>query len=197
MSMYERRWPALVGLCLMGWMAASPASARTGVDIWSQTILHPDGSRTVSKKDLDAKVINQETYNSSGSVVMKRVYQLDAEGKEQRGFVFDAYNNLIYRIGYLYDEIDRLKEEVLYNTHGQIVRRQIYEYNRVGQLIRPVKAYTFEGAIPQSAVRPERAMMSAEEMSREDGSSSMSEGAAKEKKPGIFKRIFGKKNKKK
>jgi hypothetical protein len=178
----------------MGCLAISPAAARTPVDIWSRTILHPDGSRTVSKKDLEAQVINQETFNPSGTLVMKRVYQLNAAGKEQRGFVFDGYNQLIYRIGYIYDEIDRLKEELLYNMVGQVVRRQIYEYNRVGQLVRPVKAFTFEEAIPQNALRPDQALMKPEDMNREDGGSGNGEP---EKKPGLFKRIFGKKNKNK
>jgi hypothetical protein len=188
---------ALMGVALMGVLASSPVSARTGVDIWSQTILHPDGSRTVSKKDLESKVINQETFNASGTLVMKRVYQLDAAGKEQRGFVFDGYNQLIYRIGYIYDEIDRLKEEVLFNTRGQVVRRQIYEYNRVGQVIRPVKAFTFEGAIPQNALQPDQALMKPEDMNRDEaGTGEGSSGSTKEKKPGLLKRIFGKKNKK-
>ncbi|MEM7144168.1 MAG: hypothetical protein AAF591_03470 [Verrucomicrobiota bacterium] len=170
---------------------------RTGVDIWSRTILHPDGSRTISKKDTNAQVINQETLNATGQLIMKRVYQLDAEGKEQRGFVFDSRNQLIYRIGFFYDEIGRLKEEALYNTLGVVVRRQIYEYDRVGNLIRPVKAFTFEGAIPANAVSPDRALMSAEEMSRAAaGGRSGETSSSKEKKPGIFKRIFGKKDKK-
>ena len=203
-SMSERRWNGVAVGCWvlvvagMMWVGGfvERVEGRTGVDIWSRTILHPDGSRTISKKDTNAQVINQETLNATGQLIMKRVYQLDAEGKEQRGFVFDSNNQLIYRIGFFYDEIGRLKEEALYNTLGVVVRRQIYEYDRVGNLIRPVKAFTFEGAIPANAVSPDRALMSAEEMSRPAGGGRSGETSAKEKKPGIFKRIFGKKDKK-
>lgn len=188
----------IMGFMWFGGVLSERLDGRTGVDIWSRTILHPDGSRTVSKKDTNAKVINQETLNASGQLVMKRVYQLDAEGKEQRGFVFDGSNQLIYRIGFFYDEIGRLKEEALYNTLGQVVRRQIYEYDRVGNLKRPVKAFSFAGAVPANSVSPDRALMSAEEMNRVavGGGSGTAAGGKEEKKRGFFKRLFGKKDKK-
>ncbi len=144
--------------------AVAPAGAAPA-NVWVRTILHADGSRTVSKKDTGSRVIEQMTYGINDVLIMKRIVQLDERGKSRRGFIFDGEHNLIYKIGYFYDEIDRLKEEVLYNTNEVVVRRVIHSYDAKGNPLTP-KAFNFNDAAPAVAARaltPEAALAGAEQ----------------------------------
>ena len=140
----------LAVLSAVVFLVLSPVHAQQAMDVWARTVLHADGSRTVSKKDSKSRIIEERTYTGDDFLLMKRLYQIDEKGNSQRGFVFDNNNNMIYRIAYAYDEIDRLREEVLYNMNGQVVRRQIYDYDHQGKPMRP-KAFTFVEAIPGNA----------------------------------------------
>ena len=75
-------------------------------NVWVRSVVHDDGSYTVSKRDLTEK--NQvviERKKSSGVVISRTVLDLpDGAGRHRRGQVYDGMNNLKFVSNFIYDE---------------------------------------------------------------------------------------------
>lgn len=150
---------ALVGSATMI-LAGAPAALaiNPSADVWARTVMHADGSRTVAKKDTNSRIVEAMTYDKSDTLIMKRIFQMDSKGNSRRGFIFDGDNNLVYRLGFVYDEIDRLKETVLYDLKGEVVTRQAHAYDVQGREMKP-KTHHVGGATPVAGqIRPEAAI---------------------------------------
>lgn len=118
--------------------------------VWSRVIEHEDGTRTESKQDINTKVLEEITFDANKVRIKRRVFQLDDLARPRSGLLFDGQNNLLARTEYVYDEYDELKEERLFNTKGQVLRRLVYGLAKDGIQSKPV-AFNYDPERPDAA----------------------------------------------
>ncbi len=118
-------------------------------NVWSRIVEHPDGTRTLSKQDIKTNTLEEATYTEGNVLVKRRLFQLDDLGNPRLAMLFDGKSNLLARTEYFYDEYGEIKEEVLFNTKGQLLRRLVYGLN-AGIDERP-RAFTYDPNAPDKA----------------------------------------------
>lgn len=118
------------------------ANTNSEEGIYSRTIIHPDETRTVSKQDINNKIREKRTLDKNGILLMRSIFQLDAQGKAVNGLVYDGRNQLLYRSEFTYDTADRLEEERVFDRNGTLVRRLFYKPDRLGKM-KPVSQTIF------------------------------------------------------
>ena len=97
------------------------------------TIIHQDESKTLSNRDFVKRTMQQETYSPRGVLQMKRIFQMDRQGKVRSGLAFDGSGKLIFRFRYVYDDLDRLSEEHTYDLNENLVRLMKTAYDEQGR----------------------------------------------------------------
>ncbi len=116
--------PAVVG---------QSVSERREGNAWVRTVMHEDGTRTVSKKDDTVKEIEKWTMSADNVLLMRSIFQTDKDGKFVRGQVFDSRGNLLYVSDFIYDSMGRQLEERVVDARGVPVRRLIFTYDQFGR----------------------------------------------------------------
>jgi len=137
-------------LCLLLFPVLAQASgwSRQG-GAWSRIVEHKNGSHTYSKQDITTKTLTEWTKDPAGILTKKRLFSLDKRSRPRLAYLYDGRENLLARTEYLYDEYDELKEERLYNTRGQLLRRLIYGLQNGGIRSVPV-AFTYDPENPDA-----------------------------------------------
>jgi hypothetical protein len=124
-----------------------------GEGLWGQSIfysgvqhgkkvLHDDGTQTESVKDMNKGEIVETTFDSRGTPISKKTFQVNRNGDPIQGLIHDGAGNLIAKVMFGFDDLGRLKEERCVNTRGEVFRRVIHQYDAAGQRLRPL-AYDF------------------------------------------------------
>jgi hypothetical protein len=108
-------------------------SERREGNAWVRTVMHDDGTRTVSKKDDTVKEIEKWTMSEDNVLLMRSIFQTDKDGKFVRGQVFDSRGNLLYVSDFIYDSMGRQLEERVVDARGVPVRRLIFTYDQFGR----------------------------------------------------------------
>lgn len=134
-------------------------SERREGNAWVRTVMHEDGTRTVSKKDDTVKEIEKWTMSASDVLLMRSIFQTDKDGRFVRGQVFDSRGNLLYVSDFLYDSMGRQLEERVVDARGVPVRRLIFTYDQFG------KAKPFNISFTNGAASAPRAVQNAEHYS--------------------------------
>lgn len=129
-----------LALCLsMAVVSASNVKEYKQGDVWVRTVIHDDGSRTVSMKDEKVKEIIKRTYAAPREgvdgdlLVCESRFEINAKGDYVRGQVKDRQGNLTFVSEFMYDDFDRLLEERITDARGVPVRRLIYKYDQFGK----------------------------------------------------------------
>lgn len=133
-----------VALCLVMTCALHEASAQSpdlaneSRDL-SRVVRHPDGSRSVYKRQRGEKGMKCATYTASGKLAAINDYR---EGNYGQLVGCVIYNNLrqpIYKVAYGYDSSGRLIEERMFShPEGKLVQRVIYTYDAGGNRNKPL-----------------------------------------------------------
>ena len=127
----------------MAWMAIeapaqSPNLANESRDL-ARVVRHPDGSRSVYKRQRGTKGMRCATYTASGKLAAINDYH---EGKYGQLVGCNIYNHaraLIYKVAYGYDSSARLIEERMFShPQGKLVQRVIYKYAADGNRSKPI-----------------------------------------------------------
>jgi len=127
-------------LSLLSPLVLSTSSAKTAIHV--QTILHEDGSRTESRRNIQTRVLEEFRYGTNKRLKNRKLFQLDEEGRALQGLVFDPKDKLIGRVEFHFDEFGRLVEERSFDTTGRPTQRIVYRYDKSGQRLKPL-AYNF------------------------------------------------------
>jgi hypothetical protein len=93
-------------------------------DVWSRTILHLDGTRTDSKKDIEKNCITEETYEMVGErsiMIAKRIFALDSKARLRWGQIFDGKGTSLGHVEYGYDKYDRINEQRVFDRKGRMI----------------------------------------------------------------------------
>lgn len=133
-----------IGICLlMAWMAGvtcaqSPDLANESRDL-SRVVRHPDGSRSVYKRQRGEKGMRCSTYTASGILAAINDYHEGRYGQLVSCIIYDRFKKPIYKVAYGYDSSGRLIEERMFShPAGQLVQRVIYTYDAGGNRNKPV-----------------------------------------------------------
>lgn len=101
--------------------------------IRATSVMHPDGTRTETKTDPDAKTSEVSTY--SGTTLKQRVvYKLDERNEPVSGTVYNAKGTPVCKLTLKRDGAGRVAEESYFSLDDKLQRRHVYGYAADGRL---------------------------------------------------------------
>lgn len=121
---------SLILLCAV--LLPQPAWARRE-QVLARVTTHADGSCTHTVKSSGDRVMEQLTYNPNRVLLMKRIFQLDRQGRVLSGVAFDGKSNLLFTMRYMFDKQGRLAEEQIYDKDNSLVRLLRHTYDAEGK----------------------------------------------------------------
>ncbi|MEZ0387345.1 MAG: hypothetical protein ACAI34_09785 [Verrucomicrobium sp.] len=139
------RLSVLAALVAGAWASlVAGASAQQIVDIsmHAKAVLHQDGTRTDSVKDVTGRQLTETTYDSRNVVIARKTFLLNENGDPLQGLIHDGAGNLIARVEFFFDSLGRLIEERCVNTRSEVFRRVIRQYDVAGKSL-PPKAFDY------------------------------------------------------
>lgn len=118
--------------------AQSPDLINESRDL-SRVVRHPDGSRSVYKRQRNTKGMMCATYTASGKLAAINDYREGKYGQLVSCIIYNHERTPIYKVAYGYDSTARLIEERMYSTPGgKLVQRVIYKYDESGNRSKPL-----------------------------------------------------------
>ena len=114
-------------------------------------MLHPDGTRTESVKDVTKHEITEIIYDARDVVISKKMFLLNENGDATQGVIYDGAGNPIARVQFFFDDLGRMIEERLSNMQGEVFRRVIQPYDASGQ---PRKQLAYNYNVKAPTMRP-------------------------------------------
>lgn len=132
-----------ISLLLMAWgtntvHAQSPDLANESQDL-SRVVRHPDGSRSVYKRQKGVPGMRCATYTASGRLAAINDYRAGAHGQLVGCIIYNHERQPIYKVAYGYDSSGRLIEERMFShPEGKLVQRVIYTYDAGGNRNKPL-----------------------------------------------------------
>jgi hypothetical protein len=135
----------VASMLLLGARAGAQQINTTTVS--ARAILHTDGTRTESVKDVIKREMKDTTYDARGVVIATKIFLLNDNGEPVQGVIRDGADNLIARVQFFFDDLGRVIEERCVNTQNEIFRRVIHQYDPNGRPL-PVKSFDYEVNAP-------------------------------------------------
>lgn len=118
--------------------AQSPDVSHEDRDV-VRVMRHPDGSRSVYKRQAGWKGMRCATYLPNGKLAAINDYTESKYGQLIGCTIYDNNRKPIYKVAYGYDRQGRLVEERMFSVHDQkLVQRVIYRYNADGERAKPL-----------------------------------------------------------
>lgn len=100
---------------------------------------HPDGSRSVYKRQAGWRGMRCATYTASGKLAAINDYTEGRYGQLVGCIIYDSKRQPIYKVAYGYDSNARLIEERMFShPEGKLVQRVIYKYDASGNRSKPL-----------------------------------------------------------
>lgn len=177
--------------------------------VLGQAVVHPDGTYTQTRKvENDSNLLAQYTMSPNGVRLWKRIISCSASGRPEEVMIYDHHDELRFRGVLSYDRLGRFREEVIFDTHGNVLRQRIQEYGPAGPKLKVIDDLAKvpadmrlvitreDGAVNQEVAR--RNYQEFLEQAEERPAQTAASGAEPEKpKRGLFKLFGGGKNKEK
>lgn len=118
--------------------AQSPDVSHEDRDV-VRVMRHPDGSRSVYKRQANWRGMRCATYSASGKLAAINDYQEGKYGQLVGCTIYDSQRQPIYKVSYGYDRQARLVEERMYSVISEkLVQRVIYRYDANGERTKPL-----------------------------------------------------------
>lgn len=137
-------------LAITAFATASAQQMNYGSPLHAKAVLHEDGTRTESVKDVPKREMLDTTFDSRGVAITKKRFLLNAKGDALQGVIYDGADNLLANVQFYFDNLGRVIEERCVNTKGQIFRRVIRQYDPNGK---PLEAKAFDYAVNMPQVK--------------------------------------------
>ncbi len=99
---------------------------------------HPDGTKSVYKRQANWKGMRCATYTASGKLAAINDYTEGRYGQLVGCIIYNDRREVIYKVSYGYDAQARLIEERMFTTKGKLVQRVIYRYDAEGNRSKPL-----------------------------------------------------------
>lgn len=146
-----------IGMCLLAACVCSEVSAQSpdlateNKDL-SRVVRHPDGSRSVYKRERNTRGMRCATYTASGKLAAINDYHEGKYGQLVGCIIYDYKRQPIYKVAYGYDSSARLIEERMFShPQGKLVQRVIYKYDAGGNRSKPLIISLNPGGTPTIA----------------------------------------------
>ena len=118
--------------------AQSPDLANESRDL-SRVVRHPDGSRSVYKRQSGSKGMHCASYTASGKLAAINDYHEGKYGQLTGCIIYNHERKPIYKVSYGYDSSARLVQERMFSCpQGKLVQRVIYKYDAAGNRSKPL-----------------------------------------------------------
>ena len=118
--------------------AQSPDSSHEDRDV-VRVMRHPDGSRSIYKRQANWRGMRCATYSASGKLAAINDYTEGKYGQLIGCTIYDCNRKPIYKVAYGYDRQARLVEERMYSVDDEkLVQRVIYRYKPDGERDKPL-----------------------------------------------------------
>lgn len=105
----------------------------------SRVVRHPDGSRSIYKRQRNVKGMQCSTYTATGKLAAINDYYEGKYGQLVGCNIYDHKRELIYKVAYGYDSSARLIEERMFaHPSNKLVQRVIYKYDSGGNRSKPI-----------------------------------------------------------
>ncbi len=135
----------LLAACVLALFAAVPAAYAQSPDLSSEerdmvrVMRHPDGTRSVYKRQSNQRGMRCATYTASGQLAAINDYVEGRYGQLVACTIYSNKRQPIYKVSYGYDSQSRLVEERMYSVaSGKLVQRVIYRYDANGNRSKPL-----------------------------------------------------------
>lgn len=149
----------LVLTLLLGLPAVLCAQDEPDNAIHAVTVLHDDGTKTVTITDPDKHSSESSTYDAGNRLMQKIIYTLDDNNQPASGVVYNQKNLPIFKAVYKRDDMNRVEEEDDYTLDEVLFRRFTYEFGANGKVVR-IRAFDGQGnELQQSAARKDQRQM--------------------------------------
>ena len=137
-----RLTPLLLAAALLPGLCAAQGDSDNAIH--AVTVLHQDGTKTVTITDPEKHTSEASTYDGRDKLTEKIVYALDENNQPATGVVYTPENRPLYKSVYKRDAMNRLSEEDDFKMDDQPIGRFVYEYGADGKLHR-IRAYDGQG----------------------------------------------------
>lgn len=134
------RWLTVLAFMLLcpQSMAQSPDLVNEDRDL-VRVMRHPDGSRSVYKRQAGWRGMRCATYTASGKLAAINDYTEGKYGQLVACVIYNEKRQPIYKVSYGYDSQARLIEERMFSSPGnKLVQRVIYRYDANGNRAKPL-----------------------------------------------------------
>ncbi len=144
----KRLWMLLIALALAGGASRGWAQYIGSVAaVEGKEVIHNDNTKTDVIKDPLKHESTEITYDARKVVVCTKKYLLNDSGDPTQGQIFDGAGNLIARVQFAFDDLQRLSEERCMNLQGEIFRKVLHQYDSNGNPL-PLKAMAYKTRAP-------------------------------------------------
>lgn len=125
--------------CVVSEASAQSPDLRNEYKDLSRVVRHPDGSRSVYRRQRNVKGMQCSTYTATGKLAAINDYFEGKYGQLVGCNIYDHKRELIYKVAYGYDSAARLIEERMFSHPGnKLVQRVIYKYDSGGNRSKPL-----------------------------------------------------------
>ena len=143
----KRLWMLIVSLAVVGAASSGMAQRVGNLAVDARAVIHNDNTRTDVIKDPLKHQMTETTYDSRRVVISQKRYLLNDNGDPTQGQIFDGAGNLIARVQFSFDDLQRLSEERCVNLQGEVFRRVLHQYDPSGTPL-PLKAMDYKTNAP-------------------------------------------------
>ena len=143
----------IIAMAALATVSAIPAAFAQSPDVSHEdrdvvrVVRHPDGSRSVYKRQAGWKGMRCATYLPNGQLAAINDYTEGKYGQLIGCTIYDNRRQPIYKVAYGYDSQARLVEERMFSVQNRrLVQRVIYRYNSDGERAKPLIVSLNDGA---------------------------------------------------
>jgi hypothetical protein len=102
--------------------------------IQASTKVFPDNSVSTTVVNLETRSAEETLRTSSGKVLRRTLYDLDARGQSMAATFFDSRNQIRYKETYVRDSLDRVVESKLFSATNSPLGRRVFLYDSKGRV---------------------------------------------------------------
>lgn len=129
-------------------------AAETG-GIRAKTVIHEDGTRTETVTNSQARTSESTQKDSSGKILQRVLYRLDANDQPDAGIVYDPKGRILYKMKIKRDAQNRVTEQIDYSAKDAFVQRMVFSYDSLGRMVK-IDTYDEAGTLLSSSAAKEK-----------------------------------------
>lgn len=117
-----------------------------GPSIQAKTFMQNDGGRVEVVKNLEDRTSEHKQFDESNKLVMRTLFQLDEDGREISGTIYNPKNVEAYHFTYKLDSSGRVIEQDDYTPDNKLLRKMVYRFRTDGNVL-GIDVYDAQGQL--------------------------------------------------